>query len=75
MLGWLGMPLGRLIQAIVGIALLWVGITQLTAMGLLLMLSGLIITVVAAVPPALVVPAAAVGTAPSPSFTRMKRRG
>jgi hypothetical protein len=70
MLGWLGMPLGRLIQAIVGIALLWIGVTQLTAVGLIVMLAGLITTVVAALPPAYRVQAAALPTPPGPSSRR-----
>ena len=66
MLDWLGMPIGRLVQGIVGIALLWIGVTQLTAVGLLVMMTGLITVVVAAVPPVLLRPAPAVCTAPSP---------
>jgi hypothetical protein len=52
MLGWFGTPLGRVSQGILGIALLWVGMTQVTALGMLVMITGLIATVVAASPPA-----------------------
>jgi hypothetical protein len=60
MIGWFGSPFGRLLQAIFGITLLWIGIVQVTAIGLLLMMTGLITTVVAAAPPAFLVPAPAV---------------
>ncbi len=50
MIGWLGTPVGRLFQGIIGIALLWVGIAQVTAFGLMVMLTGLIAMVVAAAP-------------------------
>jgi hypothetical protein len=53
MLGWFGTPLGRILQALVGMALLWVGIMQATAVGLLVMMTGLIVTVAAAAPPLL----------------------
>jgi hypothetical protein len=56
MLGWLGMPVGRLIQAIVGIALLWIGMAQVTVFGLVVMLTGLIAIVAAAAPPRALVP-------------------
>jgi hypothetical protein len=55
MSGWLGTAVGRVILAIVGIVTLWVGAEQLTAAGLLVMMTGLVMTVVAAVSgPALV---------------------
>jgi hypothetical protein len=57
MLGWLGTPLGRILQGILGIALLWIGMMQVTALGLLTMMTGLITAVVAAVPPAFLLPA------------------
>ena len=56
MIGWFGSPLGRVIQGIVGIVLLWIGMEEATALGLLVMMSGLIATVVAAVPPAFLMP-------------------
>lgn len=52
MVGWLfGTPLGRLMQAIVGIGLLLIGMSQGTVLGLLMMMTGLVATVMAAVPP------------------------
>jgi hypothetical protein len=67
MLGWFGTPLGRVFQGILGIALLWVGMTQATALGMLVMMTGLIATVVAAVPPAFLSPAPAVRVRSRPS--------
>ena len=71
MLGWLGTPVGRLIQGIVGMALLWAGAMQLSAVGLVVMLTGLITTVAAAVAPA------AFATSPHPrvvpAFVRTRR--
>ena len=64
MLGWLGTPLGRVIQGILGIALLWVGMAQNNALGLFAMMSGLIAAVVAASPPAFLQPAPVVRTRP-----------
>ena len=53
MLGWFRTPLGRIFQGILGIALLWLGIEQATTLGLLVMMTGLVITVAAAAPPPL----------------------
>ena len=66
MLGWFGTPLGRVFQGILGIALLWVGMTQVTALGMLVMMTGLIATVVAAAPPAFLSPLPAVRARPGP---------
>jgi hypothetical protein len=52
MLGAIGTPCGRLILGIVGIALLWTGAMQLSAAGIVVMMTGLIITVAAAISPA-----------------------
>jgi hypothetical protein len=60
MLTWFGSPLGRVIQGIVGIVLLWIGVVEATAVGLLVMMTGLIATVVAAAPPAFLTPVPAV---------------
>ena len=51
MIGWFGTPLGRVLQGILGIALLWVGTVQVTALGLLVMMTGLVAIVIAAAPP------------------------
>ncbi len=51
MIGWFGTPLGRILQGILGIALLWVGTAQATALGLLVMMTGLVAAVIAAAPP------------------------
>lgn len=52
MVGWLfGTPLGRLMQGIVGILFLLIGMSQVTVPGLLLMMTGLVAIVIAAVPP------------------------
>jgi len=56
MLGWFGTPPGRIFQGILGIALLLVGIEQATTVGMLVMMTGLVITVAAAAPPALLAP-------------------
>ncbi len=66
MIGWLGTPVGRLIQGILGIALLWVGISQVTALGLCVMMTGLVATVVAAAPPPFLAPAPALRGRPRP---------
>ena len=60
MVGWFGSPLGRVIGGIVGIVLLWIGVAEATALGLLVMMTGLIATVVAAAPPAFLAPMPAV---------------
>jgi hypothetical protein len=52
MIWWFGTPLGRIIQGIVGIVLLWIGVEEATALGLLVMMTGLVAAVVAAAPPA-----------------------
>ena len=70
MLGWLGTPLGRIFQGILGIALLWIGMAQTTAIGLLVMMTGLIATVTAAAPPALLTPTPAIRTPPGPPSSR-----
>jgi hypothetical protein len=56
MVDWFGSPLGRIFQGLLGIALLWIGIAQVTALGLLVMMTGLIATVTAAAPPAFLTP-------------------
>ena len=66
MLGWFGTPLGRIFQGILGIALLCVGMVQVTALGMLVMITGLIAMVVAAAPPAFLSPAPAVRARPRP---------
>jgi hypothetical protein len=66
MLVWFGTPVGRIVEGILGIVLLCVGMAQVTALGLLVMLTGLIAAVVAAAPPAFLVPAPAVRTRPRP---------
>jgi hypothetical protein len=66
MLVWFGTPVGRIVEGILGIALLCVGMAQVTALGLLVMLTGLIAAVVAAAPPAFLAPAPAVRTRPRP---------
>jgi len=66
MLGWFGTPLGRIFQGTLGITLLCVGMVQVTALGMLVMITGLIAMVVAAVPPAFLSPAPAVRTRPRP---------
>jgi hypothetical protein len=53
MLGWLGTPLGRIFLGILGIALFWLGIEQATTLGLLVMMTGLVITIAAAALPPL----------------------
>lgn len=50
MIGWFGTPLGRILQGLLGIVLLWVGTAQATALGLLVMMTGLVATVIAAAP-------------------------
>jgi hypothetical protein len=60
MIGWFGSPLGRLIQGILGVFLLWLGMSQATVLGLAVMMTGLVATVVAAAPPPFLVPAPAV---------------
>ncbi len=52
MIVWFGTPLGRILQGILGIGLLWVGTAQATALGLLVMMTGLVAMVLAAAPPA-----------------------
>jgi hypothetical protein len=59
MIGWLGTPFGRMLQGVIGIFLLWFGMTQLTVTGLGVMMTGLVVTVVAAAPPPFLVPAPA----------------
>ncbi len=54
MIVWFGTPLGRILQGILGIGLLWVGTSQATALGLLVMITGLVATVLAAAPAAFV---------------------
>jgi hypothetical protein len=54
---WFGTALGRTLQALFGIVLLWIGIEQVTVAGLTIMMAGLI-TAVAAAAPRRVVPAA-----------------
>jgi hypothetical protein len=66
MLGWFATPLGRIFQGILGIALLWIGMTQATELGLLVMMTGLIATVTAAAPPAFLTPSPAIRTPPGP---------
>jgi hypothetical protein len=56
MIGWLGTLLGRMFQGGIGIFLLWFGMTQLTTVGLAVMMAGLVVTVVAAAPPPFLVP-------------------
>ena len=73
MIGWFGSPLGRIFQATFGIALLWIGMAQVTAVGLLVMMTGLIATVVAAAPPVFLMPTPAVRTRPAASVTRLRR--
>lgn len=63
---WLGTPLGRVGQGILGIALLLIGTAQVNTLGLLAMMTGLIVTVVAAAPPVFLVPAPAILTPPQP---------
>jgi hypothetical protein len=70
MLGWFGTPLGRIFEATLGIALLWIGMAQTTALGLLVMMTGLIATVIAAAPPAFLTPTPAVRTRPGPPLHR-----
>jgi hypothetical protein len=60
MIGWLGTPIGRMLQGGVGIFLLWFGMTQLTLAGLAVMMTGLVVTVVAAAPPPFLAPVPAV---------------
>ena len=69
MLGWLGTPLGRIFQATIGIVLLWSGIAQVTVFGLVVMMTGLITTVLAASPPLFLVPAQALRRQRPPSRT------
>lgn len=57
MLGLLVSPLGRALQGLIGVVLLWIGVAQLTVTGLFIMIGGLIVAVVAAAPPAFLVPA------------------
>ena len=57
MIGWLGTPFGRMLQGVIGIFLLWFGMAQLTVVGLAVMMTGLVVTVVAASPPPFLVPA------------------
>ena len=66
MLGWFGTPLGRIFQGLLGIALLCVGMVQVTALGMLVMITGLIAMVIAAAPPAFLSPAPAVRAHPRP---------
>jgi hypothetical protein len=54
---WFGTPCGRILQALFGIVLLWIGMEQVTVTGLTIMMAGLIATVVAAAPPPFLVPA------------------
>lgn len=57
MVHWLfGTPLGRLVQGLVGTVLLVVGMSQVTVLGLLVMMTGLVAAVMAAAPPAFLVP-------------------
>ena len=70
MVGWLGTPLGRILQGIVGITLLWIGMMQVTALGLFTMMTGLIAAVVAAAPPTFLVPAPIVSSRPRPPSQR-----
>jgi hypothetical protein len=72
MIGWFVSPLGRIFQGILGIALLWIGMAQVTALGLLVMMTGLIATVTAAAPPAFLTPTP-VRTRPARSVTRLRR--
>jgi hypothetical protein len=69
MIGWFTTPLGRTFQGILGIALLWIGIAQVTALGLLVMMTGLIATVTAAAPFLTPTPA----TRPARSVTPLRR--
>ena len=57
MIGWLGTPFGRMLQGVIGTLLLWFGMTQLTVVGIVVMMTGLVVTVVAAAPPPFLVPA------------------
>ena len=59
MIGRLGTLFGRLLLGVIGIFLLWFGMAQLTAVGLALMMTGLVVTVVAASPPPFLVAAPA----------------
>ena len=59
MIGWLATPFGRMLQGVIGIFLLWFGMTQLTVLGLGVMMTGLVATVVAALPPPFLMPAPA----------------
>jgi hypothetical protein len=72
MIGWFVSPLGRIFQGIVGIALLWIGIAQVTAVGLLVMMTGLIATVIAAAPPVFLTPTP-VRTQPARPVTPSRR--
>jgi hypothetical protein len=73
MIGWFSSPLGRVLQGIVGIALLWIGMAQATAFGLLVMMTGLIATVMAAAPPAFLVPTPAIRTRSARPLTPLRR--
>ena len=73
MIGWFSTPLGRIFQATFGIALLWIGMAQVTALGILVMMTGLIAIVTAAAPPALLAPTPAISTRPAPSVTPLRR--
>lgn len=70
MIVWFGTPLGRILQGILGIALLWVGTAQATALGLLVMMTGLVATVIAAAPPAFLPSPRAVRARPRPPSHR-----
>jgi hypothetical protein len=48
---WITSPLGRAIQAMLGLMVLLVGVTQVSVAGLLTMMAGLIFTVIAATAP------------------------
>lgn len=57
MVGWLfGTPLGRLVQGIVGTLLLLIGMEQVTVMGLMIMMTGLVAAVMAIAPPPFLTP-------------------
>lgn len=71
MIGWFVSPLGRIFQGIVGITLLWIGMTEATALGLLVMMTGLVATVAAAAPPAFLAPTPV--TQPARSVTPLRR--
>ena len=58
MVEWFGTTCGRIVLALFGIVLLWIGIEQVTVAGLTIMMAGLITAVCAAAPPLRTVPAA-----------------